>query len=58
MPIYRQLFNFLCLASIAISVPKTEREETLVPEARDTAKLTFTLLARQLHQMPRFVDEE
>ena len=24
MPIYRQLFDFLCLASIAISVPKTE----------------------------------
>jgi hypothetical protein len=32
MRTYRQLFDFLCLASIAISVPKTERERHSFPK--------------------------
>jgi hypothetical protein len=39
MPIYRQLFDFLCLASIVISIAKTGPRETLVPEARETCEL-------------------
>src|SRR5262249_49409395 len=32
MPIYRQLFDFLSLASIAISIAKTERERRRSPK--------------------------
>jgi len=32
MPIYRQLFDFLSLASIAINIAKTERERRLSPK--------------------------
>jgi hypothetical protein len=46
MPIYRQLFDFLCLASIAISVARTERERRWCPQhARWNADSSNSALA-------------
>src|SRR6266568_8615587 len=44
MPIYRRLFDFLCLASIAISVAKTERERRWSPKhARPSEQFLDTI---------------